>query len=191
MKRTKLLKLSGREVKRSLYPRFLRLMKNGFDIEALILMLSTWNFARFRFALKQFDVDTFEHKIRELDPLFSKIKKKNFRNIDFDSRANDIKHVFNVLSKIKGIEKTGAPKLMHLKAPNVFVMWDSRIRNKYSLKNGDAQDYLDFLKNMQHEFAKTCDVNVYPNRSLPKLIDENNFIRFVKPVLRRKTKKAI
>ena len=44
----KLKKFTDREIRWDFYPMFLDLMQNGFEIEAFLLILSTWNFARFR-----------------------------------------------------------------------------------------------------------------------------------------------
>ena len=46
-------------------------------------------------------------------------------------------------------------------------------RNYYGFKEGNAEDYLQFLKKMQNLFAK---VNADGNRTLAKLIDEHNYI---------------
>ena len=49
-------------------------------------------------------------------------------SIDLSVYGSHITSIFNALSAIKGVEFTGAPKLMHLKNPGLFVMWDDYIR---------------------------------------------------------------
>ena len=113
-----------------------------------MFILSTWNSARFRFAMKDFDLDAFIDTVKKLGPYFQKMQYEDFRTINIDKYSNNIIHIFQTLANIKGIESTGAPKLMHLKLPKVFVMWDRHIRKAYGYANGDAVDYVAFLKHM-------------------------------------------
>jgi len=53
-------KFSKKELRWDFYPMFLKLIKSGFKIEALLLMLSTWNFASFRYAVRSFNLDYFK-----------------------------------------------------------------------------------------------------------------------------------
>lgn len=162
------------------YPMFLNMTNEGFETEAMIFMLSTWNFARFRYAIKNFDLDKFIKALKKIDPFFKSLEKENFETIDIDKHAAVIKKIFSVLAGFKGIEKTGAPKLMHLKVPQLFVMWDAYIRNYYKFKKGDAQDYIDFLRLMQKEFPKVKKIS---GRTTAKLIDEHNYITITKKAL--------
>lgn len=157
-------------------------MRAGHQVEALLLILATWNSARFRYALQRFRVDRFEQTLRRLEPTFRKFYRRDFATIDFDQHTQDIKRLFTTLANIKGIEKTGAPKLMHLKAPRVFMMWDGAIRRHYGCRRGDAADYVMFLKLMQARFGT---ITKRSERTLPKLIDEHNFLTITRPMLRR------
>lgn len=156
----KLVRFSKKELRWDFYPIFLKLMKRGLEIEAFLLILSTWNFARFRYAVRTFNLDKFIKAVKNSEPLFRKFYKCDFRTIDFDKYKIEIKEIFKILSNIKGVEKTGAPKLMHLKVPKVFVMWDQNIRNYYGFKKGDAEDFFNFLKLMQGTF-RNVSVSVY------------------------------
>ena len=161
-------------------------MKHDFEIEAYLLILSTWNFARFRYAVRSFNLDKFCNTIKKLEPLFKKFLGQTFKSIDLDKYASDIKRIFGSLASIKGIEKTGAPKIMHLRVPDIFVMWDTWIRNFYGFKNGDANDYLSFLKLMQEKFGNIK--KPASDRTLAKLIDEHNYITITLPGLKKKKK---
>ena len=154
MSKFKIHNFSQKELRGDFYPMFLNLMKSGFETEAMLFMLSTWNFARFRYAVRSFDLEKFQKELKKLDPFFHKMKQESFSKINFDKYSKDIKRIFDSLASFKGIEKTGAPKLMHIKLPKVFVMWDYKIRNKYGFKEGDAEDYINFLKLMQEKFGK-------------------------------------
>jgi hypothetical protein len=182
----KIYKFSKFEARGDIYPLCLNLIKRGFEIEAFLLILSIWNFARFRYAIKDFELLKFKNKIKKINPHFYKFKNKNFKDINFDKYKKEIKYIFKILSDIKGIEKTGATKLMHLKNPNVFVMWDGYIRKNYGFKEGNADNYFDFLKKMQELFGSSK-VST-KNKTLTKLIDEHNYITITQPALNKNKK---
>lgn len=176
----KLQVFTDKKVRWGSYPMFLKLMEKDCEIEAFMFILSTWNFARFRYAMRDFDLETFIKEVKKLAPLFQKIQKEDFKSISFDKYSLEIKQIFNVLANIKGIEKTGASKLMHLKLPGVFVMWDGYIRKAYGYNTGNADEYISFLKKMQKMFSKT---KIKSDRTLAKLIDEHNYKKFTMPAL--------
>ena len=74
MAKQKLQTFSKRDLRWDYYPMFLKLMDKGCEIEAYMFILSTWNFASFRYAMKEFDLDAFEEKVKRLAPLFNKMK---------------------------------------------------------------------------------------------------------------------
>jgi len=180
MEKVKLKKFSKKELRRDFYPMFLDLIEKGFKIESLLLMLATWNFANFRYAIKGFNLYKFKKTIEDLTPLFNKFQKEDFKTIDFGKYSKDIKKIYKKLSNLKGVQKTGASKIMHLLAPKVFVMWDSYIRNHYDFKKGDANEYLKFLELMRKKFS--C-VKNSEGRTIPKLIDEHNYKTITEPAL--------
>jgi len=174
------------------------LIKNGFEVEAYVLVLATWNFARFRYAVKDFDIKSFRTTLDLLSTHFNALKNQTFESIDLPAYKSEITAIFNALSKIKGIEFTGAPKLMHLKNPKLFVMWDEYIRGtkpkKYYLKlqiiqtgeleyekySKDAEGYFHFLKDMQYRFAHIRSPS--NAKTLAKAIDEFNYVRITLPI---------
>lgn len=182
----KLVTFTDKDLRWDYYPMFLNLMKKGYEIEAYILILATWNSSRFRFVNNKFDLYAFQDQINKIRPFFDKMKHEDFQTIDFDKYSHEIKCVFKVLSEIKGIESTGASKLMHLKLPKIFVMWDRRIRKEYKYMTGDAGEYIKFLKDMQLTFS---DNEIKSERTLAKLIDENNYIKITMPALEKEKRK--
>jgi len=166
----------------SYYPMFHKMIEKGFETEAFLFILSTWNFATFRYAMKDFDLNGFKKIVENLKPYFEKFKGKSIETIDFDDYKNDIQHIFQELSNIKGIQYTGASKLMHLTIPEVFVMWDAYIRKVWGFKEGKSDDYFNFLKKMQEEF-KTFENS--KDRTLAKLIDEYNYVKYTLPALEK------
>src|SRR3989339_1459782 len=111
-----------------LWDRARLLIEKGFEIEAYILILATWNFARFRYFMKIFDLHRFHGVIEEISPIFKKLEGKRFERVDFTDKTliSDIKHIYTRLKQIA--EQTGATKIMALKNPRLFVMWDTEIR---------------------------------------------------------------
>ncbi len=170
----------------SYYPMFINMIKKGFEVEAFLFILSTWNFATFRYAMKDFDLNSFKEIVNNLKPYFEKFKEQSFETIDFDNFEEDIKHIFGVLSEIKGIQYTGASKLMHLTVPDVFVMWDAYIRKEWGFKTGYAEDYFNFLNKMQEEFKG---IKKEKGETLAKCIDEYNYVKYTLPALENNRRK--
>jgi len=186
------------EKRGSFYNTSVDLFDNGFEIESYILLLATWNFAAFRYAVKDFDIYGFRNTIGELNPCFDRMKNQCFKEIDFDGYKEDIKKIYATLSQIKGIKYTGASKVAHLKNREVFVMWDRYIsgqesekyykelqivRNncwKYKRYKTDAEGYFQFLKDMQDMFG-----NIkfqHSKKTFAKAIDEFNFVNITLPI---------
>lgn len=164
-----------------LYESGLNLIKSQHEIEAYILILSTWNFAHFRYIMRSFSLQTFRVAIRDLAPIFQRLSERTFREADFDELADDITETY---SRLKGLVKqTGAAKIMHFKCPDLFVMWDDDIRKNYSRDirenhhvptNCSPQHYIAFLKQMQTDFNHLQWDRT--DRTFAKAIDEYNFV---------------
>jgi len=182
MKKAKLKKFTTKELRLGFYPMFLKLKKKGFEIEALLLMLATWNFASFRYAVRGFNLDEFIKIIKKVKSILKLLQKEDFKNINFDKYSKEIKKSFRLLSGMKGIQKTGASKVLHILFPKIFVMWDGYIRRYYGFKKGDENDYLNFLKLMQQKFFYVKDLK---ERTAAKLIDEHNYKTITMPTLKK------
>ena len=151
------------------------LIEKGFEVEAYILILATWNFAGFRYFLKNFDLREFHEIIKRVNPIFQKLENAQFENTDFTNSkvVADIKYIYDQLKKIA--KQTGASKIMALKNSKLFVMWDTEIRKIYKIDNkGWADDYIQFLIKMQEYFKDVKWVD--KTRSLAKAIDEYNYV---------------
>lgn len=156
-----------------LYPMASNLLENGFDTEAYLLILSTWNFARFRYVMNDFELERFKNTITGLKRHFDNLADKNFENVNFEECKQEIKEIYSCLSGIKGIEYTGASKIMHLRNPHLFIMWDGYMRYHYEIKSDNYEGYIDFLKKMQSEFKN---IHVSSEQDKTKSIDEYNYI---------------
>ena len=106
-KRKKLLKFSERELRWDFYPMFFRLIKKGCKIEAFLLMLSTWNFACFRYAVRGFNIDRFIKAIKNIESMLKRLRREDFKTINFDKYSKETKKTFKILVDIKGIQKIG------------------------------------------------------------------------------------
>lgn len=180
-------KFNKNEERGDLYPVFIQMINNGYGYEACVFMLSTWNFAAFRYVIRKFNFKDFEKTIKKLIPKFKKFESKKIKNADLFLYEHDIKNIFNILYSIGGVKSTGASKLMHLFAPDFFVMWDGYIRKFYKLRKGDANDYFNFLLKMQSEFAKLK----FNSKKITfaKAIDQYNYVKFTLPGLAKVKRK--
>lgn len=156
-------------------------------LHATIIILATWNMGRFRFMVSNSqNLINLKSALEHCKPLFEKIKDKDFKNVNFDDIKEVTVEIYNTLSRVKGVEYTGASKIMHLFNKNLFVMWDSYIREKYHC-NKDAEGYLIFQKKMQNRF-KHIEWN-YSHKTLAKAIDEYNYVTITLPELKKRRKK--
>jgi len=141
-------------------------------LEAYLLILATWNFARFRYVMRTFKLDAFGEAIEKTKPSFERLRDQSFATVDFDSIAEDVKKIYTRCKSLA--EQTGAAKIMHFKSPRLFVMWDTEIRKRYRIPNeGSAEDFLKFQKLMQSTFGHLTWID--GDKTLPKAIDEFNF----------------
>lgn len=186
------------EKRGSFYDMAVKLINSGYEIEAYCLILATWNFAAFRYAVKDFDITGFKETIRGLNPYFDKMKNEDFKTINFNNYKGDIEKIFETLSEIKGIQYTGASKIMHLRNRSVFVMWDDYISGnkpkkyyneleivkrgcwKHKRYGKNAEGYFQFLKEIQELFKS---INFQDSKkTFTKAIDEYNYINITLPI---------
>ena len=162
------------DARSQIYDMAMNLIKNGFELEAYLLILSTWNFAGFRYVLTSFDMNKFRKTISEINPVFEKLKDERFETADFDKLRKDISFIYDKLNEL--VKQTGATKIMYFKNPNLFVMWDTKIRKKWKIPqiHTTAEDYINFLKLMKQNFIHIKWQN--KKISLARAIDAYNFV---------------
>lgn len=164
-----------------------------YPLHASIIILATWNMGRFRFFVNDpQNLINLKKALEECMPLFEKIKEEDFKTVNFDEIGEIVKLIYSKLSAVKGSEYTGSSKIIHLLNKNLFVMWDTYIRKGYKKKYGipkgtSGDDFLKFQKLMQKLFGHIKWDE--PNKTLPKAIDENNYIIYTLPELRKRRKK--
>lgn len=167
------------EKRGSLYPLFLKLMNRGDKLEAYLFILATWNFAGFRYLIRNFDINKFNDSTNNLEPVFEKFDGKELRDINFNEFNKEIDEIYNTLSS--QVKSVGATKIMHLRNPKVFILWDRRIREYYGFRNDSVENYIKFLGLMKEKFKdiKFSD----KKRAFAKAIDEYNYVRITKPIM--------
>jgi hypothetical protein len=187
------------------YPSALNLIRAGFIVEAHLLLLATWNFARFRYVVTSFDLPAYEKLLRHLQQKLRRVIPEDFDTIDFGKHQSAIIQSFASLAAVRGIEFTGASKVLHLLSPRVFVMWDSAISGWYTPKADYAKlnvvrssfwkppkypfarsgvGYYDFLIYCQSRFNGL--VTPDPEKTFARCIDEFNYRTISQPLLARK-----
>ena len=152
------------------------LLLAGYEIEAYVLILATWNFAGFRYLLKDFDIKHFQAAIKKLNPIFDKLSRQTLQTIDLENPVitKQIKRLYQELKDI--VKQTGASKIMALKNPDLFVIWDTKIRRMYKIDNkADPDSYIQFLTKMKALFSHIHWTD--KKRPLAKAIDEYNYIK--------------
>lgn len=165
------------EEKGSFYDMARNLVENGFEIEGYIIISATWNRREFAKASSEFPLNEFRRVAEEdCKLLFQKLDGLRFEDVNFDDIRSEIIQLYDILSEFRGIKYVGASKIMHLKNPQLFVMWDTNIRQFYRIWDTKAENYLKFLKKMQEisNHIKWTD----KRKTLAKVIDEYNFMKF-------------
>ncbi|MGF3573673.1 MAG: hypothetical protein ACQXXG_09695 [Candidatus Bathyarchaeia archaeon] len=124
------------------------------------------------------------------------VRCKNILSEDINSLRNLIIDLYDDIRKTpflskKGKQKevgpTAASKVLHLTCPDLFVMWDTAIRNKgYGKYNGDGKDYYEFLCEMK-DIAKALENTIrelqqrYGER-VTRLLDQYNWMEFTEKI---------
>jgi len=181
------------ETRHSFYDLARGLVEKDFALEGCILLLATWNAARF--SKVRFQVDALRDALTDLRDDFSAFAGYSIQTVDLEFHRSRIEAMFDRLAAIKGVEYTGAAKLLHLMLPELFIPWDAYIRGrndkverlysglpcvisgKWCLVRYDEMGcgYVDFLLDMQSRVRGLAYAN--GSKTLPKNLDEWNYVR--------------
>jgi len=167
----------------------LNLLKNGYKYEAIILFLSTWDFAYFRYILTRFDIENFKKTIEKLEKeQLAFFNGKRFENIDLEDNAviDNIKEIYESLCQF--VKHVGATKVMYLLKPEVFIMWDTKIINHYrTYKTAgkiekSPEGYVNFMKLMQELYRNgEFRLSIKENETVTRAIDKYNWETYTLP----------
>lgn len=163
------------ELRDKVYTWALDLLKKGKELEGIFLLLATWNFAYFRYHMRTFPLEKFEKVLKECDFAYFNDKKFSNENLCDIKTKEKIKNIYSELSEIDGIKYVGASKVMHLKNPDFFMMWDSKIIKCYKAKTS-PEGYYNFMAKMQEMYRKGRFKGLNKSVSIPKAIDEYSMV---------------
>jgi hypothetical protein len=128
-------------------------------------------------------------KLREMEPQFAGFQQLTLSTIDLNHMSKKIEDIYNELlnakwesqkGRTKRVGPTATSKVFHMVTPDLFMIWDRRIRNRYGFQDS-GEEYLRFLANMQNwlkRLSPTIETlqNNY-GKSCTKIIDEYNWKR--------------
>ena len=147
------------------------------------ILLATWNKQRFKI-VKDYDAlkDSIELAFENSKPSFYRLENERLETANLDAIQNDVIEIYSRFSKIRGVEYTGASKVMSINNTNLFVMWDKYIRDKYGFGES-AEEYARFLKECQWATNETK--WQHNSVSLAKAIDEYNYFHISLPAAQK------
>src|SRR6266403_882622 len=97
-----------------LYYHALNLIDAQLTLEAHILILATWNTASFRYALRTFNLTTYQKAVERISCEFTALRQSDLMETDLKPHRTSIVNSFNALRQIKGVAVTGTSKVLHL-----------------------------------------------------------------------------
>jgi hypothetical protein len=119
------------------------------------------------------------------------LRNKNLKSVKLEEQKSLIVELFDEIAKVsfkskkgkdKYVRSTAASKVLHLCRPELFIMWDNNIRKGYEERNGDGEDYFQFLVDIQklwNALDKTIkELRKKYSKSATRIIDEFNWIEF-------------
>jgi len=126
-------------------------------------------------------------KLRKMDLQLTKLRQEALSTVDLDLMSSEFADIYDEImntkwksekGKTKRVGPTAASKALHLVAPNLFIIWDRAIRNRYIFKENGAE-YVRFLVNMQIWLKKLkSPIGALQRRyrkSCTKIMDEYNW----------------
>jgi hypothetical protein len=150
------------------------------------------------------DAEKFSKIYEEISVVIEGLEKEKLENVNFDddSLCEAIEKVFDKIADCSWkYESTDSSKILHTLIPNLSVMWDRKIRK--GILGGEERNWgavyaTEFLPKMQNDVKEaltTCmqEKNFSPNKAieficqlcdgktLPKLLDEYNYMVFTRP----------
>lgn len=152
----------------------------------------------------QGDPKKFQECYAEIFPIIKNLEDERLEDANFNDRElrNKIEQIFDKVANCAWrYESTDASKILHTILPKLFVMWDRKIRKEIlgsENRNWGGVYATEFLPKMQEELIeaiRTCKQKyklgnkeaaqhvsqLCDNKTLPKLIDEYNYMTCTRP----------
>ncbi|MBW8049209.1 MAG: hypothetical protein FVQ77_02485 [Cytophagales bacterium] len=155
---------------------YLETLNNNDDINKILIFLNKWGCRIPKIEFSKIDRELQKKLIG--NKYIVKLKKLSIEDINLDKYKKEIKDIFEEIKSINKIGGTAVSKILHLKLPKLFIMWDIPISQHYGYyQNGEG--YFKFLKEMKKDLAKDRIVQEEAKKkrtTIPKIIDEYNYI---------------
>ena len=126
-------------------------------------------------------------KLGEMKNQFDEFQNQTLTTVDIDEKSNKIKALYDELvnakwksdkGRTKRVGPTSTSKVLHLVIPDLFMIWDNKIRKTYEFKDNGIE-YVRFLASMQNwckELGMIVEnLQTQYGKSLTKIIDEYNW----------------
>lgn len=152
-------------------------------IRGILLLLFTWNFAARE--TKALTYDNLRHVLTESEECLKRLDGVKIEAHLSSAQWEDIFKAFSCFKKLMG--QTGASKALSLMNPDLFVMWDTKIRKRLNkclipnISNGEKEEhYITFLKGIKTLIDRyDLGSKIPAGASLAKKIDEFNYTNLI------------
>ncbi len=124
-------------------------------------------------------------KIIELSDKLEKYRHNSLEDFNINKEKKYLIEIFkeikNTKATTRNVGQTATSKILHIINPELFPMWDTKIRIKFGLYHGSASDYIDFMTEtkrwlssdeLKHELEGLS--NKYQKSKL-KILDQYNW----------------
>jgi len=128
-------------------------------------------------------------KLKEIENTFKDFHTLNLATVDISQKSGEIEELYDEVlnaewisekGKTKRVGPTATAKILHLIVPDLFMIWDAKIRVDYGF--GDSgKEYVRFLINMQNWIKKLSPLlekmQKEYGKSPTKIVDDYNWIK--------------
>jgi len=165
-------------------------LNEAHQVRIIEPFLLTWG--RMTRVLGYLGVEAICQKLRALDASIEPLRSKSFLSEDFDSLKKPIVELYDDIRKtsfrnakgdLKQVGPVAASKILHLACPDLFIMWDTNIRNRgYKKYYGDGEEYHEFLVEMRSIWKALentiSDLQVRHGNKVTRILDQYNWMKF-------------
>ncbi len=126
-------------------------------------------------------------KLAEVKPQLDKFRSVTLSKIDLNQTSDTVEELYDEFlnaywksdkGRTKRVGPTATAKVLHLAVPNLFMIWDRKIRNCYGFQDS-GREYVRFIANTQNwneKLSTTIEaLQGKYGKSCTKLIDEYNW----------------
>ena len=165
------------------------------DVEEILKFLNKWK-CRLPYNCKHQLLSSLSQQI----PRFvNSLQGLKLENVNLSQNTQNIINAYDTLNSV--IKPTGTSKVLHLIIPDLFPMWDQKIAEAYGIKPNQrtGENYIKFMEKMQNILKKLINkinknnpqqaIQKIKNStfqgkySLPKILDEYNYMKFTYNIL--------